>query len=148
LMAIEQNVLPGAAIIDIGTGSGVLAIAALQLGARRASGTDLDEAALAAARENFELNRLASQLVVGSANCLRDGCSDLTIANISGTVLLGMLDDLRRITAPAGCLILTGFPESELAVFQRLLPGCAVTQMNEWRCVVAKIFKELAQNAS
>jgi ribosomal protein L11 methyltransferase len=139
LMATEQNVFPGAAVVDVGTGSGVLAIAALRLGAGRAIGTDLDEAALGAARENFELNGLAAQLLVGSADCFRDGCSDLTIANISGTVLLGMLDDLLRVTAPEGRLILTGFPESELAVFQRLLPGCTVTEMNEWRCVVAKI---------
>jgi ribosomal protein L11 methylase PrmA len=77
-------------------------------------------------------------LIAGSADCLLRGCSDVTIANISGTVLLGLLDDLLRITAPEGRLILTGFPEAELDVFQNLLPGCTVTEINEWRCLVAK----------
>jgi ribosomal protein L11 methyltransferase len=138
LMAIEQNVEAGANVVDIGTGSGILAIAALQLGAKFAVGTDLDEAALQAARENFRLNALAARLIAGSADCLLRGCSDVTIANISGTVLLGLLDDLLRITSPEGRLILTGFPEAELAVFQNLPPGCTVTEMNEWRCLVAK----------
>ncbi len=71
LAAIESANVAGKTVVDIGTGSGLLAIAALQLGARIAVGVDLDEAALHAARENFELNHLLPNLAVGSADCLR-----------------------------------------------------------------------------
>lgn len=138
LIAIEENVTPGARVVDIGTGSGVLAIAALRLCARNVVAADIDEAAIHAARENFELNGLSGGLMVGSAGCLRDGCADVTIANISGTVLLGILEELIRVTAPGGRLILTGFPEAELAYFRNLFPVSAVTARNEWRCVVAQ----------
>jgi ribosomal protein L11 methyltransferase len=138
LIAMEENVTPGARVVDIGAGSGVLSVAALILGARNIVATDIDEAAIPAVRENFELNGVSGGLVVGSADCLRDGCADLTIANISGTVLLGILEDLVRITSPEGWLILTGFPEAEFAYFRNVFPESVVTAINEWRCLVTK----------
>ncbi len=138
LGALEKCITPGCRAVDIGTGSGLLAIAAIRLGATSGMGVDLDVAALAVARENFLLNDLKPLLAAGSADCLTNGCSDLTIANISGTVLLSILDDLRRITRENGILILTGFPESELKAFQREFPAAAVTAMDEWRCITAR----------
>ncbi|HEY3939259.1 MAG TPA: 50S ribosomal protein L11 methyltransferase, partial [Bryobacteraceae bacterium] len=58
LIALETSVTPGCRVMDAGTGSGILAIAALKLGAAVAVGLDLDEASLGAARENFSLNDL------------------------------------------------------------------------------------------
>ncbi|MDQ2950190.1 MAG: 50S ribosomal protein L11 methyltransferase [Acidobacteriota bacterium] len=139
LAAIERYVVQGTRLVDIGTGSGILAIAALTLGVERAVGFDPDTAALQTARENFSLNSVETALVAGSVDCVATGCSDLTVANISGSVLLSIFDDLLRITVPGGRLILTGYNESELAFFLRLLPGADVTAINEWRCVVAKI---------
>ncbi len=92
-------------------GSGILAIAAVLLGAA-AVGVDTDAEALQAARENCLLNSIAPLVTIGSADCLVANCSDVTVANINGTVLLSILDDLRRITRKNGFLILTGFPES------------------------------------
>jgi ribosomal protein L11 methyltransferase len=137
LEALERLSPKAARVVDVGTGSGMLAIAALRLGARQALALDTDFEALQVARENFQLNGLKPQLVAGSCNALGSGCSTLTVANISGTVLLSMFDDLLRITSPNGHLILTGFPEWELAVFRELLPGATVSGMNEWRCVVS-----------
>ena len=74
LAALETSDFAGKTIVDIGTGSGILAIAALRLGASFAIGIDTDESALSAARENFELNKLPTHLIAGSADCLRDGC--------------------------------------------------------------------------
>jgi ribosomal protein L11 methyltransferase len=138
LIAMEENITHRARVADIGAGSGMLGIAALHLGARHLVATDTDETALQAARENFQLNNLSGDLIAGSADCLREGCADLTIANISGTVIVAILDDLIRITAQDGRMILTGFPESELGYFQNLFEECAVSAMNGWRCVVAQ----------
>jgi ribosomal protein L11 methyltransferase len=139
LMALEQYVNSTTRVVDVGAGSGILGIAARRLGASFAVGVDTDLAALAAARENFEANGMEQALVAGSADCLARDCSDLIIANISGTVLLSIMDEMVRITAPNGLLVLTGFTESELPHFQGLFPKAQVSGMNEWRCLVATL---------
>ena len=135
LAALETANLAGKAVVDIGTGSGILAIAALRLGATVAVGIDLDEAALSAARENFPLNNLPAHLIVGSADCLCDGCSAVTLANISATVLLSIADQLLRITGPSGQVILTGFTAYELTAVQQTFGEGDVTSCAEWRCL-------------
>jgi ribosomal protein L11 methyltransferase len=139
LIAFEKFISSGCVVMDIGTGSGILAIAALRLGAARAIGIDVDCASLASARKNFELNELTASLVCGSAECIADGCSDVTVANISGTVLLAIWEDLLRITRRPGSLIVTGFTDSESQVFQQLLPQADVFELDEWRCLAAKL---------
>jgi ribosomal protein L11 methyltransferase len=141
LIALEEAVRPGRTVVDVGTGSGILAIAALLLGAESAIGLDPDEAALGVARENYRLNGLAAQVVAGSAECLADGCADTTVANISATVLLSLGDDLLRITATGGRLILTGFVESELAAIEQNFPAAEsrVFRSDDWICVSLRL---------
>jgi ribosomal protein L11 methyltransferase len=136
LEALEKHMCRGMRIADIGTGSGILAIAALQLGARTAVGVDSDLDALTVARENFEMNQMPAMLIAGSADCLATNCFDLTVANINGTVLLSILEDLLRMTASRGSLILAGFQESELPFFRNLFPQAIVSERDEWRCMV------------
>ena len=139
LEALERFVKPHARVVDIGTGSGILAIAALRLEASIAIGLDLDEAALTAAKENFELNGIAAMLANGTADCLGNGTADITVANISGTVLLSIFDDLRRITRPGGTLIVTGFPEAEADALRNELSASEMSACGEWRCLMATI---------
>ena len=139
LMAIEKLHLNGARVLDIGTGSGILAIAALRLGAKQAIGLDADEEALEAARENFRLNDLHLSLVAGTTDALSAACADVTIANISGTVLLSLFDDLLRIAANDGRLVLTGFDKWELEFLLRLAPGSEVLALDDWRCLIATV---------
>jgi ribosomal protein L11 methyltransferase len=136
LMALEETVIPGIRVLDIGTGSGLLAVAALRLGASFAVGADPDESALAVARENFALNELSAYLVVGSADAFANNSVDIVVANISGTVLLSILDDLMRI---GRTLLLTGFTEDELPAFQQLLPNSSVFALDEWRLIRADL---------
>jgi len=130
LAALEVAGVSGKTVVDIGTGSGLLAIAALRLGARVAIGVDFDEAALSAARENFDFNGLPADLAVGSAECLRK--ADITIANISATVILSIADELLRI---GGILILTGLSDYELPAMEQTFGTGTVTSNGEWRCL-------------
>jgi ribosomal protein L11 methyltransferase len=113
----------------------MLAIAARQLGASSAIGIDPDESVLLAARENFSLNGLPALLAAGSASAIRTAWAAVTVANISGTVLLAILEDLQRITKPGGRLILTGFTEDELPPFTGLFPRSRTLAQEEWRCI-------------
>ncbi|MBV8895851.1 MAG: 50S ribosomal protein L11 methyltransferase [Acidobacteriaceae bacterium] len=139
LMAIEKLVTSGCAVVDVGTGSGILAIAALRLGASRAVGVDVDEAALQAARENFRLNGMHGELICGSAEALASGCADVVVANISATVLVNVWDELLRVSRRPGRLILTGFPRSEADVLMELLPDAEMSQLASWSSVSAAI---------
>jgi len=133
--AMESVVFPGCRLADVGTGSGMLAIAARQLGAGAAIAVDPDESVLKTARENFSLNGLQPLLAAASADAIRSAWADITVANISGTVLLAILEDLQRITKPGGHLILTGFSEDELPAFTALFPRSRILAEEDWRCI-------------
>lgn len=135
LEALENLVFPGCSVADIGTGSGILAIAALQLGASLVIGLDPDEAALRAATENFELNHLRANLGAASADCLASDVFDIVVANISATVLLSIADDRLRIVRSRGTLVLTGFAEAESAVVRQVFTGCTEVEQDGWSCL-------------
>ncbi len=138
LRALERTVTPGCSVVDIGTGSGILSIAALRLGAAVAFGCDLDQTALCAARENFSLNAMAPRLVAGSADCFREQTGDIVVANINATVLLAMADELLSILRPSGALILTGFPQIEShTVEQTFAPSIAMDE-DGWSCAISR----------
>lgn len=140
LEALERCITPGDGVVDVGTGSGILAIAALRLGAAFAIGIDTDyEALLGAAVKNFALNEFEPMLVAGSADVTKTAVADVTVANIGATVLIHIADELLRITRPNGKLILTGFPEWEFPTFLELFPTAEVSAMNEWRCLLVSL---------
>jgi ribosomal protein L11 methyltransferase len=135
LQSLERCVSPGSLVVDLGTGSGILSLAALRLGARLAAALDLDLASLDSAHENFALNGFLATLAAGSADCVASEVADIVVANVSGTVLLSVADELLRIVRPGGWLIITGFPESELKILRQAFGDGAVTDLNEWRCL-------------
>jgi len=138
LEALETLITPGSSVVDVGTGSGVLAIAALHLGATIAVGVDTDEEALQTARENFQLNRLAPLLMAGSVDCLATQAVDVVVANISATVLLSFADELLRVKKPGGSLILTGFPVTEAARLQQLFQSEEMRADDGWCCLISR----------
>jgi ribosomal protein L11 methyltransferase len=139
LESLERCVSPGCRVVDAGTGSGILSVAALRLGAGLAVALDIDASSLASACENFSLNGYTASVAAGSAECVAAEAAEIVVANISGTVLLAIADDLLRILQPNGWLILSGFPESELSILQQAFGHGTVTEMNEWRCLTIRM---------
>ena len=113
--ALEEIVSRNAPVsmLDVGTGSGILALAALKLGVSRAVGLDIDADALKIAAENASLNRVEHrlQLICGNLNLL-DGVWPLVVANLLPAPLIEMAPLLVRHLAPGGGLLLSGIPSS------------------------------------
>jgi len=104
---------PPASVLDVGTGSGILALAALMMGVPQAVGLDVDAHALEAAAENARLNHLAGrlQLVLGGPDAV-EGVWPLVVANVLAAPLIGMAPALVRRLGRRGRLILSGIPWS------------------------------------
>ena len=114
LAALQQLTLGGARVVDVGTGSGVLAIAASLLGAREVAGIDDDRDAVQAAWENLAVNTGATvTLLVGDLRTTPLEPADVILANLTGGLLLASADALRQLTAAHGRLILSGFQVHE-----------------------------------
>lgn len=106
---LDSNPPVGATVIDYGCGSGVLAIAALKLGARHALGVDVDPQALVATRENAKRNSITpEQLPVCLPADLQAVPADLLMANILSGPLVELAAALSRLVRPGGRLILSG----------------------------------------
>jgi ribosomal protein L11 methyltransferase len=100
-------------ILDVGTGSGVLALSALMMGVPRAVGLDIDAAALEIAAEHARLNNLADrlELIPGGPEAV-DGVWPLVVANVLAAPLIELAPILVRRVGNSGRLILSGVPQS------------------------------------
>jgi ribosomal protein L11 methyltransferase len=133
LRLLQESRVGGCDVLDVGTGSGVLAIASALLGARSVRAIDVDEDALESARENVALNidalAAAGVLPVVAAGNLRDGVgpADLVIANLTGGLLIAAAAPLAAAVRPGGQLLVSGFqpPEAD-AVLAALAPSGAL----------------------
>jgi ribosomal protein L11 methyltransferase len=105
---------PGAFVLDLGCGSGILALAALALGVYEAAAVDISGRAVRQTRSNAARNGLLPRLRVikGSSECLR-GPFGLIMANLPWGVHLEKVDELCRLAGPAGRLILAGFKDTQ-----------------------------------
>jgi ribosomal protein L11 methyltransferase len=138
LAALQQVSLGGARVLDVGTGSGVLAIAAGVVGATYALGIDDDPDAVQAARENVALNAaLTVEIRVADLRTLADDRFDLVLANLTGGLLIETSARLREFVAPSGVLVVSGFMQHEEADVVAAFPDFAVkrrSQEDEWVC--------------
>lgn len=128
LEALEKYLQPGVSVLDVGTGSGILAQAAKLLGAKRVTGCDVDAEAAAIARA-----RLGPGLFVGSIDAVRSKSQDLIVANIDAATLEGLAPEFERVRSGDSRLILSGFPEWDLP---RGFLACATSQRDEWVSLV------------
>ena len=155
--AMEETVAPGMHCLDLGSGSGILSITALRLGAESAVGVDIDPKAEDIARENAGYNGFAfPEFTALTGNVTADkGLMEtlaakqygLVLVNIVADVIIGLSPVLPEFLGKNTTLILSGILDTRLADVLDALKkaGIAVTSIREkeeWRCVTAKIAKE------
>jgi ribosomal protein L11 methyltransferase len=143
LRALQGLELTGAAVVDAGTGSGVLAIAADRLGASAVLGIDNDPDAIQAARENLAWNPAATRTTFD----VRDvggpalPTADVITANLTGALLIRMADALAGAARPGGTLIVSGILAEEREEVRRAFARLALaeeTAEGEWICLFLK----------
>lgn len=136
----------GFRVADIGTGSGILSVAAAKLGASYVRSRDVDPAVIDEARANFELNGIDTGLVLLETGDLLAGVAeefDVIFANILLDPLLEMVPEVDRILLPGGVAIFSGMTENERDRFIDALSGTNLEMLDdmvkeEWWGVVAK----------
>ena len=137
LQWLEKNILGGETILDYGCGSGILAIAALKLGARRAVGVDIDPSAVAAARANAKRNGVADEFL-NSSEPLRV-TADVVVANILANPLIVLAPVLVSHCARGGRIALAGILSSQehevQACYAPWISFRAPTTSEEWICL-------------
>jgi ribosomal protein L11 methyltransferase len=128
LEAIEAAVTAGgvASALDVGTGSGILALALARLGVPRVVAIDDDPQVLPVARENLARNGAARVEVSGGTAAGLDGRFDLVVANLLADILVREADALRARTADGGGLVVSGLLESQAEVVVAAYPGWLV----------------------
>ena len=147
LLELERLVNPGARVLDVGTGSGILAIAAVKLGAESVLALDIDPIAIKAARSNVRANGLQSAIKVSrrelTAHRGARGSFDLVVANIYTKIILEMATELVAQATPEGVLALSGImaeraPEVESRLTEE---GCSILRTGrdgDWAVIVAQ----------
>ena len=122
LQALQKYIKPGDKVLDLGTGSGILGIAALKLGSASVTAIDIDEQAVNVALENFDLNcaelcRDGAQYCLKTANILEDealqeelsgGAYDIVLANILAEVIVPLSGIVHRFLKPGGIFLASG----------------------------------------
>lgn len=145
LQALERFVKPDHHVVDVGTGSGVLAIGAALLGASRVTALDLDEVAVSAARQNVALNH-AEDIVTVSKNNLIDGIDDqpdVVVSNILAEVIISFTGDVVSILCPGGLFIASGIIGQKKDDVRKAMTDAGLfieetVVMEDWVCIVGK----------
>jgi len=150
---MEDAVQEGASCLDLGSGSGILSIAALRLGAKTAVGVDIDPKAEDIARENAAYNGYAlPQFAAYTGNVIADkgfmdtlsqGQYDVVLVNIVADVIIGLAPVLPRFMTEKTLLICSGILDTRLTDVVAALEqaGLVITRTKakeDWRCVSAK----------
>ena len=146
LAELDRLVRPGMSVLDVGTGSGILSIAAAKLGAGRIHALDVDPVAVRAARANVRDNALRHKVTLEQRELAADaeppGVFDLVVANLYTNVILKLAPALTAHTAAGGALVVSGIMADRAGEVERALgnAGCAVVRTEregDWAALVA-----------
>ena len=151
---LDKYIKGGEKVLDVGTGSGILGIAALKLGASEAFGTDLDENAVVAVRENLEANHIpAEKFGVVQGNIIDDKaiqdqagyeCYDIVVANILAPVIIMLQGEIAPHLKHGGIFITSGIinmKEEDVRQAMEANPELEIVEINhqnDWVSITAR----------
>ncbi|CAM4133967.1 ribosomal protein L11 methyltransferase [Bacillus manliponensis] len=145
IQALEKTVQPGDTVIDVGTGSGVLSIAAAKLGASSVEAYDLDPVAVESAKMNIELNKTDDVVTVGQNSLLEgiEGPVDLIVANLLAEIILMFPEDAAKVVKKNGLFITSGIIGAKEEVICDALKAAGfkieeVLRMEDWVAIIAR----------
>ena len=131
LELLERTIEPHHQVADIGTGSGILSIAAIKLGAKHVDAIEIDSTALPVAAANFQANGVESQVCLSQGDGLKgiENRYHLIVGNILAKAILPMIPFCGQRLRPSGVVIFSGILETELAQVQSVL------EANQFQCL-------------
>ncbi len=137
---LARQELAGLDVIDFGCGSGILAIAAIKLGARQVLALDIDEQALSACRSNMEMNAIDATQIHVSLPTGDDGQAvDLLVANILAGPLIDLAEKFAHLVKPGGKILLSGILQSQLndiqSAYNSYFELDPATFRDDWVCI-------------
>lgn len=145
IQALERIVQKHDTVIDVGTGSGVLSIAAAQLAADNVRAYDLDEVAVRSARLNVKLNKVQQTVTVDENNLLNGvtGQADVIVANILAEIILRFTLDAFELVKPGGFFITSGIIQPKKQEVRDALESAGfiieeIMVMEDWVAIIAK----------
>ena len=144
LRALQSLSLPGRSVLDVGTGSGILAVSAVLLGAKIVTAIDQDADAVDSAKDTFLRNGLSHQikLLHKDFSMFSSEASDIVIANLTSASLIHFAAKLIQHVLPGGWLVLSGFTtdhsESVLKHFRKFSHISRHTTQDDWAVLMLK----------
>jgi ribosomal protein L11 methyltransferase len=153
LRTLENIIRPDDHMIDVGTGSGILAIAGAKLGAEQVLALDLDPVAVSSAKENIRLNGLEDVIAVEKSDLLQVLNSErelnvkipvrVVAANILAEIILKFIDDVYRVLQPGGLYVVSGVIQKKQAEVEKALQlaGFVIDGRNmeeDWVVIIAR----------
>ena len=146
LELLERFARPGMHVLDLGTGTGILAIAAAKLGAAKVMALDIDPVAVGIARENFSLNGVQTRVIckkdtISGADTVPTPAYDLIVANITAKTLSEVAPAIMPLLKPQGFIIASGLLGQQCheveECFSRLgTPVREAVDIDEWRTLI------------
>ena len=134
----------GFKVLDVGSGSGILSIAAAKLGASDVLGIDIDEDAVRVSNENYELNKVSdkAKAIIGDLTVGVDYKADIVVANLLADIVMRLSKDVTRHLGEKGIFITSGILTEKSEAVERCIEDCGFrivekAVLGEWCSLVA-----------